>query len=162
MIPEQAYDWLYGTVRKKFRKSKLTAATKKKRLDAAFEFLNEQECYIFKQVALYGFVTDRAARMNSMDKRYVDRVFRRAVRKLRQPKCLLTATGINLFNHEGVEISKNILGTRVWTILKRQGIKTINDLQLWASTSASALFNIPGIGIQTIPKLIALCEPSLY
>lgn len=160
--PEKAYDFVYGNICTKFKK-KFKTSTKANRMNNIITAtLNEQEAFIFKQAVLYGFSLYRVAHMNSMDKRYVVDTFRRALRKLRTPSNVIEATGIKIFTHEGEAITDKLISTRVHNILKRHGIQTVGDLRMWASTSAAAFFNIPGIGIQTIPRLIAICEPSLY
>ena len=163
MVPVDAYNFCYGSALRKYKKRNFKDSTKKKRFEEISEdVLDDTELFIFKQVAMYGFIIYRAAYYNSMDKRHVEYVFRRALRKLRMPKSYVKATGINLFKHEGEVLTASHAGTRVRNILKKQGITTIGDLQAWANTSPSALFNIPGIGMHTIPRLIGLCEPTLY
>lgn len=151
------YDKYFYSIRRKYTNSALKPATVDRRLGKVIDNLPEIDQHYLYMLQSFGRVS-RIAIMNDVTLRIATRRTNIAISHLVTPKNVKEVIGCNIFKHDGLALGcyGNILSTRTINAMKRQGIKTVEDLREWLSFGVIYLYRIPGVGKYGVIEILQL------
>lgn len=143
---EYIYNRFFRDIRALFTKRVISITQAEKRVNKVIENMSESDEHILELLSLYN-TSARIAEAEGFTTKQAARKTQAAIRRLVTPINVESVTGLTLFKHNGVQLSKfKYFSKRTLNALNRQNIWTVEDLTLWLSLGGKYLFRIPGVG----------------